>query len=978
MSGTPVFTNRTAGEPVYWLDVAVEGRASSAAGACAGVVFRREDAASLGPSVDLTRSRGLDPIYFFARTAPTTDPAAFAAALRALAPPAPDERARFVWLENADAPAASWRGAMAVAGSDGLTGQSDLGLAGHALRLAAATPLSWSDKAAEFGAGASFGWQDRGRPGVVALERLTLDFTGPKAGILRGAATLDGAALKALGLACRRRLDEAVLAFPIFDQDARIEAAAEFDPLFPIEGERTRLVLTSSTAQPTAFRCLPWPSRLTLRPEGRALIVLTGGGLALDGAFALDTDTVQPTSPIDLICGQFSGERLSLSRPAAFVLSPSAERGVHIGIRSDRPAYAVQGRGRNAKPVHQALPAWLPEYPLLPYALTEAPAAAAEQLETGLMIPAREAVAAAAAPPPLVEPEPVLPVILVGKAPPPLSKAQPPKGWTLPGTRDEETIGTAAIFTDEESGLSLQLSGLPPAFVRALAFPPARLLMIEDGSLLAEAQALIKLKDETILLDPGFWAANGVFLVIRAGGGADDPLAAAKSPPAWPPADWEPSPQVLLAAATAACAGAPAPVREAFLALLAGGHGIALTGASGAMPARAAKMADGLIERLGQVAPPRWFLALPAGDKPAGRLASVMVVDLPSQLEDASEATLASAHLWPQAGGGWRARLHLRIERLLGHVFPDSAAIAFDIAAAPAGETMTLEGAVEGEGALLKSVRLNLGQRLQPAPAAASAAKPDPAKPAIKWALHHDLEGWLNLRTLPMDLLSFGDAEGAQGGLPFTGLTLGFEDRDDGLALIFDDRKLSIDGDAAVARKGSFYDRFPLSPPELLRDREGKPFSALGYAGVACEGATASPSQGWCALRHQLDLGTLGRMGAGAGLAAELVIAWQPDPAEPNVAVGLRFPGLVKGGRELSLAGLIRLEYRALSLRRTPAKEFVLRLEDIKLSMLGAGGFPPGRTDLLLFGNPNGRAAIPSFGWFAAYDKGGTGKNAVT
>lgn len=238
------------------------------------------------------------------------------------------------------------------------------------------------------------------------------------------------------------------------------------------------------------------------------------------------------------------------------------------------------------------------------------------------------------------------------------------------------------------------------------------------------------------------------------------------------------------------------------------------------------------------------------------------------------------------------------------------------------------------------------------------------------------LTGDLQFRVLPgLDLFSFGpppgtDAVGA-GGLRFGGLLIRMSfpaATPSATVFAFDAGTLSLDPAASVARPASVFRGLPLRLQGFVQAADGVTPGEMGYMSVAAPLDASALEPPWYALAWQLELGTLGALAGNAGLTATLAAAWAPAPDEPLAYLGLKLPGSSSARPEIPIAGVLNLSFGALELvvdTSGPALAYLLMLRGIALSLLGMR-FPPGQTDLYVFGDPQAPHS-GSFGWYAAY-----------
>jgi hypothetical protein len=192
----------------------------------------------------------------------------------------------------------------------------------------------------------------------------------------------------------------------------------------------------------------------------------------------------------------------------------------------------------------------------------------------------------------------------------------------------------------------------------------------------------------------------------------------------------------------------------------------------------------------------------------------------------------------------------------------------------------------------------------------------------------------------------------------------------------------TIDRAASVARPRSLYARFPLAVSAILQGDAATQPSDAGYMPVGSP-LTAGPLGGtWFGLAMDLDLGSAGGLASKGELTASLLAAWSPSADAYDAQVGLRLPGSQGGSTALTLMGPLRIDIGKILFLRDPGDEgYLLRFENIALAFLGVRFPPNGRTNLLLFGNPDPTAQTNRLGWYGAYrknpdakDQGGGGK----
>src|SRR5690606_19051011 len=213
-----------------------------------------------------------------------------------------------------------------------------------------------------------------------------------------------------------------------------------------------------------------------------------------------------------------------------------------------------------------------------------------------------------------------------------------------------------------------------------------------------------------------------------------------------------------------------------------------------------------------------------------------------------------------------------------------------------------------------------------------------------------------------------------------------------------DEGNLSFDLANSDARRQSLVGHFPLALNGLLAVRpaqeQGAPSGTagatpedLGFASVSAPLEQVPLDAPWYGLRFTLDLGTLGALLGSAGIAVEVLAAWQPGAGQkltPPQYLGLRLGTGPAEDVQWPLQGVLRLGFRNFQfltyINEREELVYLLRLHQFTLSLLGLLDFPPGNNDIVLFGNPDQSGAVVLFGnpdqsgaaklgWYAAYAK---------
>lgn len=313
------------------------------------------------------------------------------------------------------------------------------------------------------------------------------------------------------------------------------------------------------------------------------------------------------------------------------------------------------------------------------------------------------------------------------------------------------------------------------------------------------------------------------------------------------------------------------------------------------------------------------------------------------------------------------------------------------------------------QSAVLQSVQLTGAQMQTVAgPSGASGSAPGPSGSSgptgRAYTALFPLAGTVAFQEQPgLDLFAFGPTgatgpigpTGASGpdfgaqGLRFSNLVVSmtFTEGDANLSdrrFAFDATQAVLDLPSSQVRPGSLYDGFPLTATGFLQG--GPSPTTLGYLPLSTPPlVTGALGPTWFGVAMNLALGTRGGLAGMAPLTASLLTAWAPSAAgsgqpQANSATLAMLPG-TKGIRSLGLQGPLKLELGASSIDRTEARPgenaYVMRFNDIALSLFGLRFPSGGRTNVALFGDPSG-GRNGSLGWYAAYLKnapatGGTG-----
>ena len=172
-------------------------------------------------------------------------------------------------------------------------------------------------------------------------------------------------------------------------------------------------------------------------------------------------------------------------------------------------------------------------------------------------------------------------------------------------------------------------------------------------------------------------------------------------------------------------------------------------------------------------------------------------------------------------------------------------------------------------------------------------------------------------------------------------------------------------------RPDSLYAKFPVTLTGFIQGT-GKP---KGFLPVKTVFGQASLDSGWYGMAFDLDLGSLGALSSVTKLVSKLVILWLPNRnvesdtrPEPSLYVGMQLPGLGGDVMGFSLQSVLKLSFKTAELLYSQSdRTYLLKLKAIVLKLLVLSLPPNGQTELLIFGNSEGRNQ--PIGWYAAYAK---------
>jgi hypothetical protein len=248
------------------------------------------------------------------------------------------------------------------------------------------------------------------------------------------------------------------------------------------------------------------------------------------------------------------------------------------------------------------------------------------------------------------------------------------------------------------------------------------------------------------------------------------------------------------------------------------------------------------------------------------------------------------------------------------------------------------------------------------------------------------LSGNLRFLDLPdFDPYCYGTALGANSAsasdskLRFNGLAVDMRydlDSPDQASFSAHETGLAFDLGNSLARPQSLAARFPLTLSGIVGfgadADEGNTPESLSFVSIAAPLQQQAMAPPWYGLVYTLQLGTLGALAGSVGLSIRLIAAFAPGQSGTRPAyIGLELPNARSMGLNLPLQGVLKLGFRSFEMQSYPHKDdpsqrgYLLRLHRFALSVLGLS-FPPGNTDVLLFGDTDASGKVV-LGWYAAY-----------
>lgn len=253
------------------------------------------------------------------------------------------------------------------------------------------------------------------------------------------------------------------------------------------------------------------------------------------------------------------------------------------------------------------------------------------------------------------------------------------------------------------------------------------------------------------------------------------------------------------------------------------------------------------------------------------------------------------------------------------------------------------------------------------------------------------LWGRLKYKQLPeFDLFSFGPSDatgsdGPSGGLQFSNLMISMsygatgpsgpsgptdQTAQEETTFAFEAGQTVFDPGSSNARPQSLFSRFPLQVVGMLQGNAETLPADLAYIAMDTPLPTGALGDPWFGLQMSLSLGSQGSLAPKANFTATLLAAWAPSTETYNVAVAIQLPGSQRDSKTLIIEGPLKLSIGSLALLENKEQQaYLMRFANIALSVFGVKFPPGGRTNLLLFGDPNPKAANTTLGWYAAYAK---------
>lgn len=247
----------------------------------------------------------------------------------------------------------------------------------------------------------------------------------------------------------------------------------------------------------------------------------------------------------------------------------------------------------------------------------------------------------------------------------------------------------------------------------------------------------------------------------------------------------------------------------------------------------------------------------------------------------------------------------------------------------------------------------------------------------------------------PFDLYSYGNNpndETDDGFLRFSGLSI-----DMSFSMLtpteqtftLRENDTGFDPNVSKQRRNSLLNNFPLvvsaliASPNLSAEGEtpsGQTPEDMGYTSVSADLAQTPMVPSWYGLVFTLDLGTFGALTGSQGFKISVLAAWSRGASQTDTPMylGLKLPGISAVAGSFPLQGVLKLGFRSFQFETYTTESvvngltvsntsYLLRMHRFALSVL-VWSFPPGTSDIVLFGEPNNPRG--SLGWYAAYSDG--------
>lgn len=243
--------------------------------------------------------------------------------------------------------------------------------------------------------------------------------------------------------------------------------------------------------------------------------------------------------------------------------------------------------------------------------------------------------------------------------------------------------------------------------------------------------------------------------------------------------------------------------------------------------------------------------------------------------------------------------------------------------------------------------------------------------------IHSRFIFWGNMKYFQLpgfDLFSFGssyDEQGKEtfsGGLTFANLIVDMAfDPTKALDKVFsfDATQMAFDLSQSVARPKSFFNHFPIKLKTLYQANEQISPANLDYISLDAPLGQSELSFPWFGLVFELNLGGMGALVGQGSFSANLLAAWAPNDSGSSVFIGLKLPGMSNGKKELSLQGILKLAINNIGFTVNDTN-YLLRLNDIGLKFFSLSFPRYGQTNILLFGDADGKDR-DTLAWYAAY-----------